>query len=440
MYAPSARQRRWGELEGWRIVAALGIVAIHVWQQVWGHHAGRPPVYHLMPYLQSLDLFVDLFFVVSGLVLTYPFVRALLDDPAGPAPSGFRGFLVQRFLRVAPVYYFVVVVVWSSRNFGFRTADWTDLVEHLTFTQWLDPKRIFYTIGPAWSVAVEFWMLPLIPLLFFAARPLARRLRRRGARAAVASVLPLLLVAVRVAFKAAGKAVWKVPYTEHAFWYSMPSKLDDFAIGMLLALLVALAGARRLPWAAGAVCRLAGAGGLAFIVAHRFHGSPVRYLTRFDDFEVACHPLAAVALGVLVLPALIGRRRGLVNRVVGARPLVAAGAFTYALYLVHEPLLQPLTSIGLLSTGASLATMARNWALVLPVALAAAVVMYLLIEWPMLRIRAAYDRSTGRSRDYYAHLADVVVTREGPLLSRARPARFEGQGRPEPDPVEVVLP
>lgn len=437
VYRASTRQRAWGELEGWRIVAALGIVAIHVWQQVWGHHHGtRPPVYDVMQYLQSLDLFVDFFFVVSGLVLAYPYLKALVDDPENARVAGFRGFMVQRFLRVAPVYYAIVVVVWSTRNFGVRTADWADLFEHLTFTQWLDPARIFYSIGPAWSVAVEFWMLPLIPALFFAARPLARRMSRRGSRVAVAMILPGLMIGTSLAFKAAGKLWWKVPYTQHAFWYSLPAKLDDFAIGILLALVVVAAGSRRLPALVGFACRVAGPLGLALIVAHRF-ASPVAYLTRFENFEVMAHPLAAVAFAVLIAPAMLGRRRDPVARVVGARPVVVAGGFTYALYLVHEPLLQPLTTLGLLSTGSGIGAMARNWMTVLPIAFAFAVVMHLLIEWPMLRIRASYDRRTGRSRDYYPHLRDVLVGRDGPgRVAAATVAGAGGDGDGDRDPTD----
>jgi peptidoglycan/LPS O-acetylase OafA/YrhL len=418
VYETSTRRRTWGELEGWRIIAALGIVAIHVWQHSWGLHPGfRPPPYSLFPYLQSLDLFVDLFFVISGLVLAYPFLKVLLDDPHRAQVDSFRGFMVQRFLRVAPAYYAILIVVWSIRNFGVRTADWLDLVEHLTFTQWLDPERIFFSIGPAWSIAVEFWMYMLIPGLFFATRPLIRRIRRRSGRVAVCTFVPVLLIAVSSAFKILGKAVWHVPYTNHAYWYSMPSKLDDFGIGILLALVVAASGGRRIRLTACLLCRLAGIAGLVAIVARRYHADPVAYFNRFEWFDIFCHTLASLAFALLLIPAVLGARRDPVNRVIGARPFVVAGAFTYALYLLHEPLLTPLTHLGILGRGSG--DMVRNWFTVLPISFVLAVALYLLIEWPMVRIRASFDRRTGRSRDYYPHLADVHVTREGPVrLSR----------------------
>jgi peptidoglycan/LPS O-acetylase OafA/YrhL len=416
-YAASSRRRSWGELEGWRIIAALGIVALHVWQHAWQRNpatAFHPPAYALFPYLQSLDLFVDFFFVVSGLVLAYPYLKALIEDPDGAGVDRFRGFMVQRYLRVAPVYYAILVFVWSIRNFGARTADWMDLIEHLTFTQWLDPHRIFFSIGPAWSVAVEFWMYPLIPLLFFGARGLARRRSTRWGRAVVGAVIPVLILVVGTTFMTVGKLVWKVPLTNHAYWYSLPAKLDDFALGILLALVVAAAGGRRfgLRWAW--TFRIAGAASLALIVAHRYQGSPARYFTIFDNFEVMAHPLATAAFAVLVLPSLLGRRRDAVNHVIGARPFVVAGGFTYALYLVHEPLLRPLTAMGILGGGAG--DMLRNWLTILPISFALAIGFYMLIEWPFLRIRTSFDRRTGRSRDYYPHLRGLEVGREGPRV------------------------
>jgi peptidoglycan/LPS O-acetylase OafA/YrhL len=134
----------------------------------------------------------------------------------------------------------------------------------------------------------------------------------------------------------------------------------------------------------------------------------------FDTFEVLCHPLAGLAFAVLVLPAMLSRRGDIVSKTIGARPFVVAGAFTYALYLLHEPLLQPLTTLGILGSGTR--DMVRNWLTILPIAFALSVGFYLLIEWPILRIRASFDRRTGVSRDYYPHLKGLEVDRDGPRV------------------------
>jgi len=101
--------------------------------------------------LHGLDAFVNLFFVLSAFLLALHYARSAL---AGiPSPSG-RAFVVRRAARIVPLYVVAILVVWALRN-PVLPGDLTDLAEHLTFTQVYDQQRIFYTIGPAWSLAVE---------------------------------------------------------------------------------------------------------------------------------------------------------------------------------------------------------------------------------------------------------------------------------------------
>lgn len=66
--------------------------------------------------------------------------------------------------------------------------------------------------------------------------------------------------------------------------------------------------------------------------------------------------------------------------------------------------------------------MARNWLTVLPISLVLAMLLYVVIEWPMLRIRASVDRRTGRQREYYPQLSDLAVGPEGPVPAAAATA------------------
>ena len=54
----------------------------------------------------------------------------------------------------------------------------------MTFTSTFDNERFFYTIGPAWSLAVEVQFYLLLALLGVGAQRLARRIgsRRDGWR------------------------------------------------------------------------------------------------------------------------------------------------------------------------------------------------------------------------------------------------------------------
>lgn len=112
-----------------------------------------------------------------------PYLRSAMAGEDAPAA---RAFLVRRAARVVPLYLVAVSLVWAFRNQDLP-GDWVDLVEHLTFTQVFDNQRIFYTIGPAWSLAVEVQFYLVLAVLGKLACHVCRRLpppRRRSVLAA----------------------------------------------------------------------------------------------------------------------------------------------------------------------------------------------------------------------------------------------------------------
>lgn len=185
-----AGAQRTADIAGFRGFAALTVVVFHAWQfcRAGGHPdfagttAGR--------LLGGFDGIISWFFVTSAFLLYAPVARRLLT---GQDPGNARGFLLRRVLRVLPVYWVAVLVVWAYRNPSLP-GDWRDLVEHLTFIETFDSKRIFYTIGPAWTLSVE------VAFYLFVALYLAvvRRAVSWGARRPVlllAAPAALLLVA-----------------------------------------------------------------------------------------------------------------------------------------------------------------------------------------------------------------------------------------------------
>lgn len=153
---------RFAGLEGYRGLAAFSIVVYHVFQYA---DAGDPQRFadHRSPgylLLHGLDGFVALFFVLSAFLLTLPYARSALTGEASPSA---RAFVVRRAARIVPLYLAAILIVWTPRN-PVLPGDLVDLGEHLTFTQVFDAKRIFFTIGPAWSLAVEVQFYLLLAL------------------------------------------------------------------------------------------------------------------------------------------------------------------------------------------------------------------------------------------------------------------------------------
>ena len=236
-------QPRYQELEAFRGLAALAVVVYHAWQhtQLDGAYpfTGRPAG----TLLAGLDAAVAVFLVLSGFLLFLPVVRAVLD---GRPTRDARSFLRRRFARVLPLYVIAVTAVWAYRTPSFP-GDWRDLLAHLTFTHIYSERTIFSLIGPAWSLAVEITFYLLIALSLWPLSQVARRVPRRGTRLAVVIAFPLLLVVGSLAYKAWAFGIAEIPLDRFTVYFGLAAKLDEFGLGMLLAVAFAARGHDR-PW------------------------------------------------------------------------------------------------------------------------------------------------------------------------------------------------
>lgn len=146
------------EIDGWRGVAIIAVV-----------------VYHFFPWiLPSGFLGVDLFFVISGFVITRS-LHSLQNK------SNFYGiFLVSRVNRLVPPLLLVLVYCWVVgylflSDLSFLTVG-KDLVASLGFfnninwiskgVDYFSPDNVSYLLLHLWSLGVEAQFYLLFPLLF----------------------------------------------------------------------------------------------------------------------------------------------------------------------------------------------------------------------------------------------------------------------------------
>ena len=237
--APSLQTAgRYDELDGHRGIASVAIVIFHVYQFC---NVAHFLYYGTVGYtvLNSLDAMVPWFFVLTAFLLFEPVARSAID---GRQPMSARGFLIRRAIRILPVYYVAVVVVWASRQTALP-GDWRDLIEHLTFTQVFDEKRIFYTIGPAWSLSVEVFFYLALAILGLVLPRACRRLASRKRRIAVLAASTAALALVSLAWKAWSFSAGHRPTTgSFTTWFGPMANLDAFAVGMAVAIIAAAAG------------------------------------------------------------------------------------------------------------------------------------------------------------------------------------------------------
>lgn len=422
------QSRHYREIEVWRITAAVLVVVIHCWQNL----RVQGPTHQIYPFQGNpvagvvfpiIGTMPDLFFAISAFLLTRPILAALLDSK--PLPS-LPGFLRRRVLRVLPICWIVFTTVWVTRNFSIGNADLLDLLEHLTFTQNFDSKRIFYTNGPAWSMAVEVQFYFYLAAWALAMSWLVRSRPSRNMRAGVVGAMLLAQGAVFGAYSYVVTSVLQKPPTDYAWYYSFPGRGSSFTGGMVLALIVAWrgSGAQPLPRWLGLSCRAAAVASVPWLVLAQGD------ITLGIALPHYFHEVAGIVWTLMIADSALCRP-GRVARALQPRWAVGAGALTMSLYLWHEPLLIALDHWGV--TGRTFGDFWVNLAVVIPIGIVVAWVSLRLIEEPAERITLLLSSRHGGRMDYpQPTAAPAIIPAQRPRKRSGRPAgqpRFGSRSR-----------
>jgi peptidoglycan/LPS O-acetylase OafA/YrhL len=378
------RRGRARELEGYRGLAALTIIGFHVFQ-----FTGMAGTNSWISVLARFET-VDILFVMSAYLLTLSYARAAIDrTPVQPA----RNFLFRRATRILPLYWVGVTAVWAIRNPALP-GDWVDLLEHLTFTQVFDRSRIFYTIGPTWSMSLEVIFYAVLVLLGPLAYRACAKIDSRRARVGVLLGGAGLLTLIPLTWNSVAFLVFHVPFDNWPVYFGPQARFGAFGAGMLLAVVVA---ARRSeePLFSGiwpSVLRVVGVGTVA--VAAWFSGAGTWGQVVFHDF-------AGIGWLMLMASTVLGPKNQRWSRVLSWRALTFVGLISYSTYMWHEPIMMFLRHIGL--TSSSVSQLPLSLLLVIGVSLVVGYASYRVIERPTGKLRMLLDRE-GRPRNYYPEL------------------------------------
>src|SRR5215211_3128123 len=301
------------DVEGLRAVAVLAVVAYHAGlSQVGGGFVG-----------------VDVFYVLSGFLIT-GLLWEELQTTAGLRLGAFYGRRARRLLPAAVLVLMVTLAaswVWLSplqaRGAARDAAAAALYVANYRFA--LQRTDYLADASPSplqhyWSLGVEEQFYLLWPVLLLVVFVAGRRLRTPSSAGAVAVL----------ALAGAGSLALSLRLTavsEPWAFFSLPTRAWELAAGGLVALSASTL--RRLPGVAAATLGWLGLEAIAWSIT-RFSAA-----TPFPGIA-ALFPVGGTAA---VLAAGCAAPRLGPGRVLGWRPLQAAGKLSYSWYLWHWPLL-----------------------------------------------------------------------------------------------------
>jgi peptidoglycan/LPS O-acetylase OafA/YrhL len=366
--AGELRSRR---IESVRAVAALAVLVGHCWIIALAYtHTFDGLKGHV---LSGGLLGVFLFFTLSGYLLFWPFVNQAFGTGK---PVDLGRYALNRALRILPLYYVVVAVLYVVDPLGASPSDWWRFA---LFIENYSPRTIERLDSAMWSLPVELQFYALLPLIALAVAKISGG--SLGRAAVVVGVLALASFGLRLHYVILNPP--GVSPLNGAF--SLPTLFFFFATGMFIALL-------RLAWERSPPAWLRGV--LASPDAWLLASVPA-WLLAF--YEWKREPLIALGAFLVVGACVLAPGRGYLVRVFDRRPLAAIGVASYSLYLWHVPLLVHVGGVHFAfdSVGGHDLTPPQSftWLFVraLPVCLAVAFASYALIESPFLRLRKRWS-------------------------------------------------
>ncbi|MBV7363812.1 acyltransferase [Actinomycetaceae bacterium TAE3-ERU4] len=308
-HLPAKKKVFRNEIQGLRAICMVQVLLFHAW------HVGSP-------------IGVDIFIMVSAYLLTGSMVRRA---EAGNIPNLLDRWF-HLFKRLLPPLVVTIIATVVLSIMYLPQTRWNEIITQgyysLAYVQnwYLASQAVDYYAADhslssplmhLWSMSMQGQVFILWPLLLVLCALTARALKINVRRLSV-SVMALIFVA-----SLTWTIIYRLPVPANIY-FDTRSRLWEFALGSLIAL---LAPYLRLPSRIRLFLGWAGTGTVILfsLVSIGAYPGPA---AMFPMFGAAC-----------VLAFTSSSERGSVARYLSFKPLVALGDISYALYLVHWPLM-----------------------------------------------------------------------------------------------------
>lgn len=307
----SSTIRYHAHIDGIRAVAVIAVILFHL------NPASLPGGF----------VGVDIFFVISGFLITSIMVREHAEGR-----FSFSDFYIRRMKRILPALFVVIVTVMIVGYFLVQSVDYEYIYRSARFTWMFASNYYFMTVGDyfspqlhdmpllhTWSLGVEeqfYFIWPVLLLLTL----------RRSVFFSIISALVLIAISMFLSVLLTNQPEWK-----QFSYFMLPTRLGELLLGGLIALIgystqwLTIIG-RHQAWRH--LLEVV-AGGL---LIYSFYSITAE--SGFPGYQIIW-PCLATAL--LIITGLSDSRPAILTRILASSPFVSIGLLSYSLYLWHWP-------------------------------------------------------------------------------------------------------
>lgn len=371
-------------LDSMRAIGALAVLTTHT--AFWAGDYQRYGAWG--SFLARLDVGVAIFFVLSGFLLSRPWLARARSGLPGPSVGRY---FWKRFLRIVPAYVVVALACLAllPDNEALGPAQWASA---LTMSDIYVSDALPYGLTQTWSLATELAFYAVLPLLMVLAvgRGRLRALRVAGLLALLAAINVgwLLDLSARVPVGSGHVNEW------------LPAFATWFAAGIGLAMLQVAPeqSGRWGRWARGLASSPGSCWTVALglmLIAGTSVAGPTLLLPSTPDEALTKNLLYGVIGTLVVLPGVFASPGSRYVRVMSHPVLRHLGHISYGIFLVHQGLLHFVAWAGGYPLFAG--NFPQLFVLTLLVSVVAAELLHRLVEAPAMRLRGWGLRSTQAS-------------------------------------------
>lgn len=353
---PVSDTHRYAELDGLRAISVLAVFVFHTvpgtpalfargWNPRWEVAGIRiaPPLL-VADYAIHLNVGVQIFFVLSGFLITSMFVRPLFTDRTQPDLGRYAW---RRSARIFPAYWVTLLVAGASwfgvRILRFPTpyGTWKHAsLSYLYFREHAAPgfPPLYGGLGVSWSLVVEVTFYVFVPLAVLAVARSSRQRPERRVAFALGGAAACIPIGVGALWVFAYRGVWAQRSIVGGFITTFGGALPALGVGMVFAVLVAMRathadldvrlgalGRRSALWWGGATA--------VFVIEAWPRFDFIRAHAGQQLWQRLSQPVVA---GLLVAPMVFAPGANTrVHRAMRNRPIVWIGTVSYGIYLWH---------------------------------------------------------------------------------------------------------